>query len=450
MGKRQLQLIEHGFLEQQDAELLSPLKLTGLPENYMGAPDHLGLFFNENDCSLNAAYYIGANWLIPEAVSAVVTPKVEHVDFMKMFLAALDVDSKAEKDYFAQCYGIDLDQPAIEVSSSLNMLSPLLIFHYISQLEKLTKRGLKKGYVICEENLRLKVKGRILVSRNIKTNVMQHRDDFTLCRYQEYTADIPENRLLKKALLFSLAFLRSYAKSGDLSDAIARISRMIPFFNGVSDEIEVHEIKSIAVNKLFYGYSSSLTVAKRILRRFDYSLENASNSSNTMSPPFWIDMPRLFEMYVYDKLNKAYPEQIAFQVKGYGGSRVDYIKKDEKLILDAKYKPCYKDSGELTADIREISGYARDFRIMKAMGVPLAERNHFMPNCVIIYPDESNPIDYKLPIYEQCSGNSRRKFNHFASFYKIGIPLPMMPGYEGKEHFMDAPIEDPPELEDQE
>lgn len=446
MDTRKLQLTEHDEIRfskddysySEIIDSLSLLKLTGLPEDFMGEPEHLGLSLNEIDGSLTAAYYIGANWLIPGSVSVVITPKVEHVDFIKMFLAALSVDSKAEGDYFSQCYGIDLDQPAIEVPSTMNMLSPLMIFHYISLLEKLTKHGLKKGYVIRDENLRLKVKGRILVSRNLKINVMQQKNDFTLCRYQEYTADIPENRLLKKALLFSLAVLRRYAKSNDLNDAIYRISNLLPSFNGVSDAIEVHEIKSIAVNKLFKGYSSAMTVAKRILRQYDYSLENASNSTSTMSPPFWIDMPRLFEMYVYDMLNKAYPGQIEFQVKGYGGTKVDFIKKDERLVLDAKYKPRYKNSGELIADIREISGYARDFRIMKAIGIQKEERNRYMPNCVIVYPDESNSIDLTVPVLDQCLGNERREFKHFASFYKIGIPLPMIDGFDKKERFMEV------------
>lgn len=46
------------------------------------------------------------------------------------------------------------------------------------------------------------MKGRINVIRNERTNMAIKRFDRVFCEYDEYTVDIPENKLIKKALCF--------------------------------------------------------------------------------------------------------------------------------------------------------------------------------------------------------------------------------------------------------
>ncbi len=170
-----------------------------------------------------------------------------------------------------------------------------------------------------------------------------------------------------------------------------------------------------------------------LLRRYDYSISEASKEQHS-TPPFWIDMARLYELYVYSKLNAAYPEQIEFQVAGHCKTAVDFIKKDECLIMDAKYKPHYDNSNRgIIDDIREISGYARDKKILKRLGSDEQEIK-----CVIIYPNpikfESDEIDTdiddnckELNVFEkgdlipQCS-----EIKWFRNFYKISVKLPMI------------------------
>ena len=86
----------------------------------------------------------------------------------------------------------------------------------------------------------------------IQKNVCTQREDRAYCKFQEYTEDTPENRLLKKALVFA--------------------------------------------NRAIQGYKS---FAGRL-------------------HPFWIDMPRLFELFVCGELNKnpKYRECVKFQVRG--------------------------------------------------------------------------------------------------------------------------------------
>ena len=352
-------LIEHQSFNSQDIEKIKNLNLAFQQTDYLKEPKYLGI------CDYCASYYIGASWLVKNELAVIVTPKMKNIDFVTMFLSALEIDTKNESDYFAQCYGIQFDEPTIETDEQLNQLTPLLVLHFVSLLERLVKRGLKKDYVIREENLKTKVKGRLLFTKHLQNNVFQQRSDRVYCQYQEYTDDIPENRLLKKALLFADRIIGNYESlkvQSSYFEIQSRLSKLKNRLDGISDEIEPYQVQKLSTNKLFKEYKEAIRVAKMLLRRYDYSISEASQEQHT-TPPFWIDMARLYEMWVFSQLEKAYPGQIQFQVKGHCGTAVDFIKKDECLIIDAKYKPHYDYSNRgIIDDIREISGYARECR----------------------------------------------------------------------------------------
>lgn len=429
-------IVEHGTIPETYREQLSDVCFEGNPSNYMGTPKYLGI-----DQNFTASYYIGASWLVKNELAVIVTPKMENIDFVTMFLAALEVDTKNESDYFAKCYGIQFDEPTIETDEQLNQLTPLLVLHFVSLLERLVKRGLKKDYIVREENLKTKVKGRLLITKHLQKNVFQQRSDRAYCQYQEYTDDIPENRLLKKALLFADRIINNYESLKTQSSYFeiqSRLSKLKNRLDGVSDEIEPYQVQKISTNKLFKEYKESIRVAKMLLRRYDYSISKASQEQYT-TPPFWIDMSRLYEMWVYSQLEKAYPGQIQFQVKGHCGTAVDFIKKDECLIMDAKYKPHYDYSNRgIIDDIREISGYARDTKILKALNADEQEIK-----CLIIYPEplvfiqdiDNSEEDTYYALSDECKEINNfdgdlipifSKIKMFRNFYKICVTLPVI------------------------
>lgn len=175
-----------------------------------------------------------------------------------------------------------------------------------------------------------------------------------------------------------------------------------------------------------------------ILRRFDYSITKTEMEQKRV-PPFWIDMSRLYEVYVYSKLYEAYGDKILFQVKGREGTAADFVKKDEKIILDAKYKTHYQDKDSpILADIREMSGYARDKKILEAMGIN--ENEEKVVPCVIIYPEHVKlETDESMletedtaffnnnhePVHiRDLVNNEKCKISGFKEFYKLCIKLP--------------------------
>ena len=408
-------IIEHDTIPEVYWEQLFDVCFEGNPADYMGKPRYLGI-----DHNFKASYYIGASWLKDDLAIAV-TPKTGNIDFVTMFLEALEVDTKNESDYFSQCYGIQFDEPTIETDEQLNQLTPLLVLHFISLLERLVKRGLKKDYIIREENLKTKVKGRLLISKHLQKNVFQQRSDRVYCQYQEYTDNIPENRLLKKALLFADRIINNYESlktQSSYSEIQSRLLRLQNVLSPISDEIEPYQVQKLSTNKLFKEYKEAIRVAKMLLRRYDYSISEASKEQHS-TPPFWIDMSRLYEMWVFSKLRQHAIHEIHFQEKGFYGRQVaDYVIPIERLILDAKYKPDYANNNFVDIDdIRELSGNARDESLLPNLD------ESYSPRCIILYPGDYDELKHEEETLFDSQGI---KIPHYRNFYKISVKLPII------------------------
>ena len=428
-------LKEHEHLSERYDEYMEFWDSLELPNDVQDHPKYLGIANN------TAGYYIGAAWLYKDAPKkidentpkVIVTPKIENLDFVEMLCRAFEFPPSAE--YFSQYYDVDFDLPNIPCKSFQDQLTPLLVIHYIYLMQKLTRRDLKRGYIQREENLKAKIRGRIVLSKDFQKNRFRQRDDMIFCRFQEFTVDIPENRLLKRALQFSKSIISSFSafqKHTGYSTLLNKINRLLMFFVNVSDEIEEYQIRKISSNKLYKDYELAIKVAKKLLRRFGNSITNIQESHQGYDyvPAFWIDMPRLYEVYVYSLLEKAYPGQILFQVPGSHKTQVDFIKLDEKIIMDTKYKPRYDFSDEnIIPDIREISGYARDERILSQMGIDCNDAPQSIPviPCVVIYPygAEQNATE-TIFSHDKLLSFQKEKISGFVEFYKIGVPLPTL------------------------
>lgn len=412
-------------------------------ELFMKAPSCLGITYGNKQ--LKAHYYVGVDWLEKGKSAVVVSPKISGVDMVRLFWQALQVGSENEALYFSKCYGIRFNEPQIPLADESEItrcLTPLLIFHFISLLDRVQHHGLKRGYVRREENLKGKAKGRILFQKHLKSNVFNKREDRLYCGYNEYTVDIPENRLLKKALFYSESMLNritSLKKEGQAEttgEVRGKINQLKQLLLSVSDEVNPGKVKITSANKLYPAYKEAVSVAKMVLRQYDYTYQN-SQKQGVKTVPFWIDMPRLYELYVYRRLSEKYKNQVLFQVEGYGSGKcktaVDFVLKEEKQILDAKYKPRYAGSQSgILPDIREICGYARDKKILRTMGI---EDDNTNVKCIIVYPAGSE-TEADLKDNDNISDNENvspinslkdmeeKPVKGFINFYKMRVDLP--------------------------
>lgn len=373
-----------------------------------------------NEWNYHATYTIGTWWLPKEkdVALSVTTDKLEKVDFLKMFTVCLESGLDAEG--VSKIYGIDTKSKPIQINKWDSVLSPLIITHFLSILRKLVSKGLKRSYVYEESNLR-KLRGKLQLFPNQNINVNPRRLDRFYCSYQEHTVDTSENRVLKKALLFSERVLTRMIASSTSEKLKQTIRFCKSAFHEVGDNIgNISSIRHVKANKLYREYGEAIRLAKVILRHYDFSITKVDAEQDYV-PPFWIDMPLLYEHYVLGLLKQAYGNKIVYQYRGATG-RPDflYIDKEKPLILDTKYIDL-QDKNTKDIDIhivRQLSGYSRDSKIRSALGVTPEK---VIP-CVYIFPSTSdNSIsDFKgQEILERAN-----KLSDLLEFYKIGVRIP--------------------------
>ena len=367
-------------------------------------------------------FHIGADWLTKDK-PIIVVPKMENIDFLELFMHCFSEDDSGS---FSEIYHIDTSGKLITAPNLNSILSQLVIVRYLKVISQIIKKGLLKQYVDREQNLR-KVKGRIVVTANDRLNVRRRNYEKVYCRFSEYSIDNPINGLLKRALIFCQTLLTLLNKktkpSKSYANIMAVIGRQLSAFSGVDDYVgNNYQLKA---NKLYSEYKEAISLALQILRRYDNSISQASQEQSQV-PPFWIDMSLLYEHYAYSLMKEAYGRRILYQEEGYQSVRPDflYLDKDERYILDTKYMPQFKDK-HISYDIeRQLSGYARDNKILRKLGVTVDKINNINVPCVIIYPTVSRKEDN--PFKEHAIKELLVGETYYSNFYTIALPLPII------------------------
>ena len=385
------------------------------------------VIYGKDSLALKMSYFIGADWLVRNQQAIYVSPKInngiQEVDYLGMLQSCLThVDiAKNTKDL----YHIKLDEPFIEIDQQMDLLTPLLIIQFLQILKSLVKKGLKQSYYKVERNLNSRVKGKVLIAQNIKKNVVRNKVTNTFCSYEEFGFDGIENRVLKHTLSFVRRYLSQYPEYHGSMKYL--IDYCTPAFESVSDEVNLHELKSVKRNSFYKEYQEALKLSKIILKRFGYHISEIDHNTveKISVPPFWIDMSKLFELYILGLLKDKYGDKILFQAKGSYGNP-DYLLIDDMqpLIIDAKYRPTYQQDKNLSYiidDIRQISGYARDVGILDKLGYhTVEEQSSKVVSCVVIYTDQDE--GYKLP--NSLTGS--KSIEGFTKFYKVPIAVPVL------------------------
>ena len=165
------------------------------------------------------------------------------------------------------------------------------IFH--AAVRQATGRGLLQGYETQEETLNV-VRGRIRIEDQLRRR-------FGIAvpievRYDEFTPDIPANRLLKAAV-------RRLALLTQRSPHTRRLlSAMRAIFANVSDvEYRSTDLPDIPINPLNAHYQPALALAELILKSGTVKLA----AGKVKSASFLIDMNKVFEDFVVVGLREA-------------------------------------------------------------------------------------------------------------------------------------------------
>jgi 5-methylcytosine-specific restriction enzyme subunit McrC len=377
---------------------------------------------NNKGLNIEASYFIGIDWFIENELPIYIQPKLNkdesEVNYVRMLFDALqEPENFNHLDYLCE---INFDRPSIKIDQTKDLLSPLLVIQYLQLLRRIVQKGLKKSYYPVVKNLNARVKGKILVNATIKNNHVKNKMLYSYCKYDEFGLNTIENKVLKKALLFSQKAIQNI--NGINPEQLQGLFNYIqPAFYSVDEEVDIEELKTIKPNPLYKEYQQALKLAKFILKRYGYTISTV-HPIEIQTPPFWIDMSKLFELYVFAKLKELFPlnGEVEYHVKT-NRQELDFIinSKDKKyqMVVDAKYKPQYKESNINKEDIRQVSGYAR----MKSVYKELEKDDHQTIDCLIIYSDQkANRKNFVNDNFDFVPESS------YVRFYKIGIELPII------------------------
>ena len=431
----QEQILENTLLLRKDADFILPYMEDGEEVVYTvkrGCEEKalcLSLKRQSEQIAASGSYFVGIDWLCENKLAVQVSPKLNNgfeIDYLRMLNDALLEPENFE--HLSDLLTIRFEKPSIKVSQQQDILSIFLITEYLSILHRIVKKGLKRSYYTVEENLAKKIKGKILVGKNIRKNLSRGNITDNVCRYQVYDIDSPENQILKKALRFCSKQLEIYKNAVNTEPLKKKVRLISPYFDSVSDEICINSIKSYKGNPVFKEYNQAIKFAQLLLRRYSYDI-TVVGKHEIQTPPFWIDMSKLFELYVFHHLRQVFTAkgEIRYHVNAYY-QELDYllnpVEWPEPYIIDAKYKPRYKTTKGISIDdAREVGGYARLSRVYAKLGL---DENTAPPiKCLIIYPDQEQDerftfTRYKEPQFEKVSG--------YVRFYKVGIKLPVING----------------------
>lgn len=386
------------------------------------AANYLGLSVSGwPDQKVTAGYYVGVSWLIKGESALIVRPKIDGLDFTRMFLTALESREDDIQDKLTEIYGIDFNAEPVPVGGLPVDLTPMLMIHFIKLLNPIVSGGLRRNYTFEEENLHGKLKGKLLMARHIKHNVMRGVMTHNYCRHQQYGENCIENRILRIALDIAAGYLSRFCKNyhRELQSEIIRATRA---FESVGNRVAPSEIARYKVNPLFRGYARAIRVATHILRRYGYDIRNLDSKVYTSTPPFWIDMPLLFELYTLSLLRSRYGRLISYHITS-RGNEIDFGKADERLIIDAKYKHRWCDNID-HSNIRQLSGYARNISLRRKL-TGYDDTDTIFP-CMIVYPDHSGAETLTAAPDKLLSYNGIATVDSYVNFSKLGIRLPTL------------------------
>lgn len=398
------------------------------------------LFKQKDDCKcieitqdgfgkrLNVNYYIGTDWLVKNELAVYVEPKLndqtQQTDYLKMLFSSLRHSDVAI--HTSNLYEIKFDDPFIEIEQQRDLLTPLLVVHFLQVVKTIVRKGLKKSYYKVESNLHARIKGKVLVAQTLKQNVLKNRPIKTCCQYEEFGYNCKENQILKKTLGFVQQYLSLFPDYSTLVSPV--LNYCLPAFQEVDENVDLWQLRGIKHNSFYKEYKEALHISSLILKRFGYTAKSieALHNKTVKVPPFWIDMPKLFELYVLGLLKEKYFNHIKFQIQGtYGQPDFVLVNENDKVIIDTKYKRKYQQEQYQADDIRQLSGYARDTKILAKLGYSSAEEQQDkVIDCLIIYPDQTAS--------DKLADNLKETpIDGFTRFYKMAIKLPVTKFYPG-------------------
>jgi 5-methylcytosine-specific restriction enzyme subunit McrC len=224
------------------------------------------------------------------------------------------------------------------------------------QAERAVHQGLLPGYLVVEESSQV-LRGRLRESEQLHRH---HGLPLPLeIRHDEFTVDIPENRILRAACERMLTVPRVDAESQRM------LRRLLRDFADVTPLSRGDPIPAWRPTRLNIRYHAALRLAELVLR----ATSAEHDRGGVAVTGFLLDMPRLFEDFVTVALREAIAPAYGGRVADQDRNHFDEARRVALLpdivwkirgtpvaVIDAKYK-AEKPAGYPNADLYQLLAY---------------------------------------------------------------------------------------------
>lgn len=223
---------------------------------------------------LTATQHVGA--IVLDDVEVLIRPKISVENVMVLLDVGLPDQAWRQEDF--------------AFATDANLL-PIVAAFFARTLERAVTTGLLRSYRAESERLAT-LRGRIDFPTQIRQPGMVSP---VACRFEEYTADIDENRYLKAAVrrLLRVAGVRPSTRQALL--------RQLVRFEEVTDAVVDLDLPDhLVFTRLNRHYQPALGLARLVLR----NVSLIDQPGDTGASSFLVDMNELFQRFVADRLRR--------------------------------------------------------------------------------------------------------------------------------------------------
>ncbi len=216
-------------------------------------------------------------------------------------------------------------------------LYEIFIYMYLQEVNKIVKQGIKSSYIQKERNLTY-YKGKLNVAQHIRKNLV-HQEKFYVI-YDEFNANIPENRIIKS----TLEKLQKVTLSAENLKQIKQLLNMFDIVKGSKNYQK--DFSSIVIDRSTKNYEILMKWSKVFLMNKSFT----TFYGNTKSIALLFPMERLYESYVARQMKNIFKSwDISIQEKEHHlfvspkkqfALKPDIVlrKGERVIVLDTKWK----------------------------------------------------------------------------------------------------------------
>jgi 5-methylcytosine-specific restriction endonuclease McrBC regulatory subunit McrC len=434
---------ELSFCHSMDCERYAECKMDRtiyadeLPANLSGDKRLLGLQ-RSNEGNLYLSYYSGAVWLRkPNAeqngIPLVVAPKIQNLDTVSMWVevAESSIYSPSLNENVFDCKP---EEPTIN-GVTLPDVTLLQVAVFLKELAHFCQRDLRQDFTRIRDNLTGRIKGRILIGENIRQNTVRGRADRVACEYSSMTIDTSANRILKAALSRCYRYLSQNKSIANLAIWSRQCDAALSDVSTV--QINDHDFSGIKYTGLMQRYRRPHALAKMILKRLRTDAQGNISDQEAVTVPFYVNMWRLFELYVgvtLEKTNICFKPQHSntfnFELPSKSSMiiRPDYYGEylNEGIVVDAKYKCITKEILKPEERNLELDGFAVD------VSPSNSDIYQLIAYSAMLYAKTGKPVKKALLIAPGVPGNGN-SISKFEDLIRIGRILNLKQNFENND-----------------